>query len=104
MPEAPKQRRDSTRRRLAAIDQMLLAAMQQGPAKKREAINRILELVPNWTRGDCWRRIRQLRKHLASNESECSVKARRKHQGHVFQFLGRPEHLGRRLRTMPCFG
>src|SRR6516162_4076848 len=78
MPEAPKQRRDSTRRRLAAIDQMLLAAMQQGPAKKREAINRILELVPNWTRGDCWRRIRQLRKHLASNESECCRKGKAK--------------------------
>ena len=47
---------------MAAIDQMLLAAIKHGPAKKREAINRILELVPDWNRGDCWKRIRHLRK------------------------------------------
>jgi hypothetical protein len=46
---------------LAAIDQLLVAAIKQGPAKKRDAINRILELVPDWTRENCWRRIKQLR-------------------------------------------
>jgi hypothetical protein len=29
---------------------------------KKEAINRILDLAPQWTRGDCWKRIRHLRK------------------------------------------
>ena len=47
---------------MAAIDQMLLAAIKQGTAKKRDAINRVLELVPDWNRGDCWKRIRHLRK------------------------------------------
>jgi len=41
---------------------MLVAGIKQGPAKKRDAINRILELVPDWRRGDCWQRIRYLRK------------------------------------------
>ena len=50
------------KRRLAAIDQLLIAGIKQGPVKKREAINRILELVPEWNRGDCWQRIRYLRK------------------------------------------
>jgi len=49
-------------RRLAAIDQLLIAGIKQGSAKKRQAINRILELVPQWNRGDCWQRIRYLRK------------------------------------------
>jgi len=51
-------------KRLAAIDQLLIAGIKQGPTKKREAINRILELVPEWNRGDCWQRIRCLRKTL----------------------------------------
>src|ERR1022692_1216780 len=49
-------------KQLAAIDQLLIAGIKQGPAKKRDAINRILELVPGWTREDCWERIRHLRK------------------------------------------
>ena len=49
-------------RSLSAIDHLLIAAIKQGPAKKREAINRILELVPQWTRENCWRRIKQLRR------------------------------------------
>jgi hypothetical protein len=74
----PKQSGGKESRRLAAIDQMLLAAMQQGPTKKREAISRILELVPNWTRGDCWNRIRQLRKNseLADLRERPSSKAK----------------------------
>ena len=65
--------------RLAAIDQLLIARIKQGPAKKREAINRILELVPEWRRGDCWHRIRHLRKapELAALEESHPDKAKR---------------------------
>ena len=62
MPSAPRPKGKTDSKRLAAIDQMLLAAIKHGPAKKREAINRIIELVPDWNRGDCWKRIRHLRK------------------------------------------
>jgi hypothetical protein len=49
-------------RLLPAIDQLLVAGIKLGPQKKHAAINKILELVPGWKRGDCWRRIRQLRR------------------------------------------
>jgi hypothetical protein len=49
-------------RLLPAIDQLLVAGIKLGPNKKHDAINKILKLVPAWKRGDCWRRIRQLRK------------------------------------------
>jgi hypothetical protein len=49
-------------RLLPAIDQLLVAGIKLGPQKKHDAINKILELVPGWKRGDCWRRIRQLRR------------------------------------------
>jgi hypothetical protein len=49
-------------RLLPAIDQLLIAGIKLGPNKKHEAINKILKLVPDWKRGDCWRRIRQLRR------------------------------------------
>ncbi len=49
-------------RLLPAIDQLLIAGIKLGPSKKHEAINKILKLVPEWKRGDCWRRIRQLRR------------------------------------------
>jgi len=49
-------------RLLPAIDQLLIAGIKLGPGKKHEAINKILKLVPEWKRGDCWRRIRQLRR------------------------------------------
>lgn len=49
-------------RLLPAIDRLLIAGIKLGPARKHKAINKILQLVPMWTRGDCWRRIRQLRK------------------------------------------
>ena len=64
MTNAPARAGNSAGKRLAAIDQMLIAAIRQGPEKKREAINRILELVPGWRRGDCWKRVRQLRKNF----------------------------------------
>jgi hypothetical protein len=47
---------------LPAIDQLLIAGIRLGPRKKQEAINKILQLVPEWKRGDCWKRIRQLRR------------------------------------------
>ena len=50
---------------LPAIDQLLIAGIKLGPNKKHEAINKILKLVPEWKRGDCWRRIRQLRRSPA---------------------------------------
>jgi hypothetical protein len=49
-------------RLLPAIDQLLVAGIKLGPQKKHDAINKILELVPGWKRGDCRRRIRQLRR------------------------------------------
>lgn len=52
-------------RLLPAIDQLLIAGIKLGPNKKHEAINKILKLVPEWKRGDCWRRIRQLRRTTA---------------------------------------
>lgn len=52
-------------RLLPAIDQLLVAGIKLGPEKKHDAINKILELVPGWKRGDCWRRIRQLRRTAA---------------------------------------
>ena len=60
-------------RLLPAIDQLLVAGIKLGPRKKRDAINKILQLVPEWKRGDCWRRIRQLRRTPAlagSHEDE----------------------------------
>src|SRR5271166_5864555 len=62
MPSAPGRKGNKPSKKLAAIDQLLIAGIKQGPAKKRDAINRILELVPGWTREDCWERIRYLRK------------------------------------------
>lgn len=47
---------------LPAIDRVLVAGLRLGDAGKHEAINRVLKLVPEWKRGDCWRRIRQLRR------------------------------------------
>ena len=62
MAKGPARKCTKPGKQLATIDQLLAAGMKQGPAKKREAINRILELVPGWTREDCWERIRHLRK------------------------------------------
>ena len=62
MPESAARTGSRNSERLAAIDQLLLAGIKLGPAKKREAIDRVLELVPGWTRGDCWKRLRHLRK------------------------------------------
>src|SRR5579864_7413628 len=52
-------------RLLPAIDQLLIAGIMLGPRKKHDAINKVLQLVPEWKRGDCWRRFRQLRRSSA---------------------------------------
>ena len=62
MPSAQGQKGNKSSKQLAAIDQLLIAGIKLGPAKKRDAINRVLELVPGWTRGDCWQRIKELRR------------------------------------------
>jgi hypothetical protein len=79
MSSAPGQKGNKPRKQLAAIDRLLISGIKQGPAKKREAINRILELVPDWTRGDCWQRIRHLRKtsELAALEERHPDKAKK---------------------------
>jgi hypothetical protein len=62
MPKAQGPKGNESSKQLAAIDQLLMAGIKLGPAKKRDAINRVLELVPEWTRGDCWQRINELRR------------------------------------------
>lgn len=52
---------------LPAIDRVLIAGLRLGDAGKHEAINRVLQLVPEWKRGDCWRRIRQLRRRAETS-------------------------------------
>jgi hypothetical protein len=60
LPWKPGSKMDE--RWLAAIDRMLMVGLKLGPIAKRNAINKVLEMVPEWTRGDCWRRLRQLRR------------------------------------------
>jgi hypothetical protein len=62
---------------LPAIDRVLIAGLKLGAAGKREAINKVLQLVPEWKRGDCWRRIRQLRRMsvVAGAKSETPQRA-----------------------------
>ena len=62
MPNASGRKGNPDGKRLAAIDQLLMAGMKLGPAKKQEAVNKVLALVPEWTRLDCWQRIRRLRR------------------------------------------
>jgi len=50
---------------LPVIDRVLFVGLKLGHAGKHEAINKVLQLVPEWKRGDCWRRIRQLRRRSA---------------------------------------
>ena len=48
--------------RLAAIDRILIEGIKIGPVSKRRAIKKVLRDFPEFTRGDCWQRIRHLRK------------------------------------------
>src|SRR5205807_1115274 len=45
-----------------AIDRLLIEGIKIGAASKRRAINKVLREFPEFTRGDCWQRIRYLRK------------------------------------------
>jgi hypothetical protein len=47
---------------LAAIDRLLIEGIKVGPISKRRAIKKVLRNFPEITRGDCWQRIRYLRK------------------------------------------
>jgi len=47
---------------LPELDRLLIIGIKSGPAAKRDAINKVLKLVPELTRGDCWRRVRCLRR------------------------------------------
>jgi hypothetical protein len=49
-------------RYLQVIDSLLIAGIKLGPSAKRKAIDKILQTVPQLTRGECWQRIRYLRK------------------------------------------
>ena len=78
MSASPAVRNPSSKihpRFLPPIDRVLIAGMKLGPAGKHEAIKRVLRLVPEWKRGDCWRRIRQLRRMAVSAGLEGQPKA-----------------------------
>jgi hypothetical protein len=47
---------------LPELDRLLIAGVKNGSAARRDAINKVLKLVPELTRGDCWRRVRHLRR------------------------------------------
>jgi len=47
---------------LPELDRLLITGIKHGSAQKKDAINKILQLVPGRTRGECWQRIRCLRK------------------------------------------
>ncbi len=51
-----------TSERLAVVDRLLIEGIKIGTASKRRAINKVLREFPEFTRGDCWQRIRYLRK------------------------------------------
>jgi hypothetical protein len=48
--------------RLTVIDRLLTEGIRIGPASKRRAINKVLRDFPGFTRGDCWQRLRHIRK------------------------------------------
>lgn len=53
---------------LPVIDRVLITGIRLGPAGKQQVINKVLQLVPEWRRGDCWQRVRRLQKTLAITE------------------------------------
>ena len=65
MPYALARKHDCVRispERLALIDSVLMEGIKIGPASKRRAIDKVLRNFPDFTRGECWQRIRHLRK------------------------------------------
>jgi hypothetical protein len=77
-------------RLLPAIDQLLIAGIKLGPNKKHEAINKILKLVPEWKRGDCWRRIRQLRRTPALASANTAQEVNKVNDGPSHREVSRP--------------
>ncbi len=47
---------------LPEFDRLLIAGIKHGPTMKKDAINKVLQLAPHWTRLDCWKRINELRR------------------------------------------
>ena len=66
---------------LPQFDRLLIAGIKHGPAVKKDAINKILRLAPEWTRGDCWKRIRYLRRNSVLDNSENLLPDREKKSG-----------------------
>src|SRR5271166_5628230 len=65
MANTPVQRNKPSKitfRWLPELERLLLIGMKQGPAAKQDAIDKVLQLVPELTRGKCWQRIRHLRR------------------------------------------
>ena len=99
MSNLVQQGRNRAEMRLAAIDQLLVAGIKQGPAKKKEAINKILQFVPQWTRGDCWQRIRYLRKtnELSSHKRQLTTSV-----GKIIECANARSHHGPRQMMTSC--
>jgi hypothetical protein len=58
---------------LPVIDRVLATGLKFGNAGKHAAINKVLKLVPEWRRGDCWQRIRHLQKTLSVPNRQLQV-------------------------------
>lgn len=58
---------------LPVIDRVLATGLKFGNAGKHAAINKVLKLVPEWRRGDCWQRIRHLQKTLSVPDRQLQV-------------------------------
>src|ERR1700749_73606 len=72
---------------LPELDRLLIVGMKHGRAAKRDAIDKLLRLAPELTRGDCWRRLRQLRRLpefaalAAANETTATTVPKHSHRG-----------------------
>jgi hypothetical protein len=77
---------------LPELHRLLIAGIKHGPAEEGNAINRILQLVPQRNRADCWRRIRYLR-----NKGEVAKVAKQYFRAN----LGYPEARARRTSAVP---
>src|SRR6266496_1653294 len=75
---------------LPAIDRVLITGLRLGSAGKHQAINKILQLVPEWKRGDCWRRIRQLRRTPALASPHSDEDRKTENNGSAHRFFSRP--------------
>jgi len=76
MPAAPiseASRPKISPRFLPIIDRVLATGLKFGNAGKHAAINKVLQLVPEWRRGDCWQRIRHLQKILSMPDRQLQV-------------------------------